>query len=238
MKALWEQSDFRMAAGRAWRPGDAVLTRHALDWCAGRGLLPSGGVAVDMGCGAGATLELLASLGLRAIGIDARAGLEAADDADTLPPSIRRIRADVARPPLAASCADLILFECVLSLLPEPSAALRAACRALTPGGLCLVSDLTRRDAAHAAGGTASCLSGARTAEGWRSLLTDAGLRILREEDHSRALAELAARLVWYGVAGQEAFAARGACGCAGATPRKSHGYCLWIARKEETCTP
>ena len=120
MNALWEQPDFRAVAGDAWRPGGLALTRRSLDWCAAHGLLPPTALAVDMGCGAGATLQLLAARGLRAVGVDR----------EPAPPGAAvgagagfRIRADVAHPPLAAGCADIVLLECVLSLLPEPLAA-------------------------------------------------------------------------------------------------------------------
>ena len=144
MNALWERPDFRRAAGDAWRPGGVELTRRALAWCASAGLLAPGGMVLDLGSGAGATLRLLTQMGYRAVGLDkhAEAGLpvDAAPSAD-----VRIVRADLERPPLAADSCDCIVCECVLSLLHNPLATLRAACRALRPGGLLVASDLMLR---------------------------------------------------------------------------------------------
>ena len=73
MNALWERPDFRRAAGDAWRPGGVALTSRALDWCAASGWLPPGGLVLDLGSGAGATLRLLAERGYRAVGLDKHA---------------------------------------------------------------------------------------------------------------------------------------------------------------------
>ncbi|RRD70325.1 MULTISPECIES: DVU_1556 family methyltransferase [unclassified Desulfovibrio] len=241
MNALWEQPDFRAVAGDAWRPGGLALTRRSLDWCAAHGLLPPTALAVDMGCGAGATLQLLAARGLRAVGVDR----------EPAPPGAAvgagagfRIRADVAHPPLAAGCADIVLLECVLSLLPEPLVALRAAWAVLKAGGICLMGDVTLRDGALCGDRKGdSCLSGARPGDMWAEMLETANFRILLHEDHSRALAELAARLCWYGAVAPggndpERHALGGMCSCETFLPRRRYGYGLWIARKEAVCTP
>ena len=60
-----------------------------------------------------------------------------------------------------------------------------------------------------------------------------AGLRLLYFEDNSRALVELAARMIWYG---DDATRPVQGCECGGAAPGKAwraYGYGLWIARKE-----
>lgn len=231
MNALWERSDFRRLTGKAWRPGGLELTRRALDWCVAHKLLRPGALAIDMGCGAGGTLDLLLQTGLRAVGIDKAVGLEG----NAVPEfsAAVRLRADVTSPPLAIGVAELILFECVLSLLPDPLAALRPACRTLTGRGLCIIGDITRREGVPAAKmSPTSCFSGARSPGEWRALFHAAGLRILLEEDHSRALTELAARLLWYGEAMPEAFFSQ-AQGVPG-SDRCCHtrGYGLWIACK------
>ena len=289
MNALWERPDFRRAAGDAWRPGGVELTRRALAWCASAGLLVPGGLVLDLGSGAGATLRLLTQMGYRAVGLDkhAEAGLpvDAAPSAD-----VRIVRADLERPPLAADSCDCIVCECVLSLLHNPLAALRAACRALRPGGVMVVSDLMLRPgyerpvstgcsgagssrsscscSGHAsavqsglpqysqpqygqpateraqplpveyAAPGSSCLAGARPESVWRGLVEAAGLHLLHFEDNSRALVELAARMIWYGddATRPSANSSSHGCACGGAGPGKAwraYGYGLWIARKE-----
>lgn len=290
MNALWERPDFRRAAGDAWRPGGVELTRRALAWCASAGLLAPGGLVLDLGSGAGATLRLLTQMGYCAVGLDKHAGVGFSADAS---PSVnaphsddcRIVRADLERPPLAADSCDCIVCECVLSLLHNPLAALRAACRALRPGGVMVLSDLMLRpgyelpvstgcsgagssrsscscsghanavqsdspqygqlatetaqplSAEYAAPGS-SCLAGARPESVWRGLVEAAGLHLLHFEDNSRALVELAARMIWYGDDAPRPTANYGSkgCACGGAAPGKAwraYGYGLWIARKE-----
>jgi len=65
-----------------------------------------------------------------------------------------------------------------------------------------------------------------------------AGLHLLHFEDNSRALVELAARMIWYGDDATRPAADYGSqgCACGGAAPGKAwraYGYGLWIARKE-----
>ncbi|MGV6994537.1 DVU_1556 family methyltransferase [Desulfovibrio sp. QI0430] len=290
MNALWERPDFRRAAGDAWRPGGVELTRRALAWCASGGLLAPGGLVLDLGSGAGATLRLLTQMGYRAVGLDKYAEAGFSDGAS---PSVnaphsddcRLVRADLERPPLAADSCDCIVCECVLSLLCNPLAALRAACRALRPGGAMVVSDLMlrpgyERPVSSGCSGTgpsrsgcscsgyasglqssspqssplksetaqalpveyaapgSSCLAGARPESVWRGLVEAAGLHLLHYEDNSRALVELAARMIWYGDDATRPAANHGSngCACGGAAPGKAwraYGYGLWIARKE-----
>ena len=290
MNALWERPDFRRAAGDAWRPGGVELTHRALAWCASGGLLAPGGLVLDLGSGAGATLRLISQMGYRAVGLDKHAGVGFSADAS---PSVnaphsddcRIVRADLERPPLAADVCDCIVCECVLSLLRNPLAALRAACRTLRPGGVMVLSDLMVRPgyeppvstgcscagssssacscsghasalqstslqsilpttataqplpAEYAAPGS-SCLAGARPESAWRGLVETAGLHLLHFEDNSRALVELAARMIWYGddATRPTANSSSQGCACGGAGPGKAwraYGYGLWIARKE-----
>ena len=77
-----------------------------------------------------------------------------------------------------------------------------------------------------------SCLAGARAEAAWRGLVEAAGFTVMHFEDNSRALVELAARMVWYG----DGPIGQGGCACGGAAPGKAlraYGYGLWIARKE-----
>ena len=86
-------------------------------------------------------MRLLTQMGYCAVGLDKHAGAglsaDAAPSADaSQSDACRIVRADLERPPQAADSCDGIVCECVLSLLHNPLAALRAACRALRPGGV------------------------------------------------------------------------------------------------------
>lgn len=236
MSLLWEQRDFQRAAGDVWRPGGLGVTRRCLELCAEHCGLKRGSLVLDLGCGRGASLDILAQEGYRALGLDRNAHA-----AWPKPMSgINALQADVSCLPLADNSLDAVLCECVLSLLHDPCAALRGCRRVLRPGGALLVSDLFLR----APGGNGSsgrvgrcsearfsCADGALVREEWERLLARAGFFLHYFEDHSRALAELAARLIWYDVAdapGTERRAAHRAC-----KGDRALGYGLWIAQKE-----
>ncbi len=238
MKPLWEQEDFQRVAGEFWRPGGPELTRRALELAAHHCGLAPGARLLDLGCGPGASLELLAGLGYRPLGLDRRAhaawGKRAAGAARI--PAVIFLRADAARPPLADNSVDAVLCECVLSLLPAPLDALRGCRRILRPGGALLLSDLFLHGDMVEKGGASplppesGCPAGARSRAVWEGLLVRAGFVPHCFEDHSRALVELAARLLWYG-ADAVPERLRGGCACGGR--RRSVGYGLWIAQKE-----
>ena len=229
MKPLWEQEDFQRVAGEIWRPGGPELTRRALELAARRCGLAPGARLLDLGCGPGASLELLAGLGYRPLGLDRRthaAWAKRAAGAERSP-AVIFLQGDAACPPLADNSVDGVLSECVLSLLPDPLDALRGCRRTLRPGGALLLSDLFRHGDMLEEGGASlappesGCLAGARSRAVWEGLLVRAGFVPRCFEDHRRALVEMAARLLWYGADAAQPFG-RGAV-----------GYGLWIAQKE-----
>lgn len=235
---LYTQEAFQRAAGHAWRPGGEALTRYALDVCA----FAPGARVLDVGCGPGDTLALLHERGVWACGLDVR--LPAPDVAAHEARDLPRILGDGAALPMGAATLDGIVCQCVLSLLPPipgAGAALRGMARALRPSGLLLLSDVYVRtpsgpcgpdEAMPCASPRTACWQGAISWEAQGALLAAAGLSLVLAEDHSAALRELAARMVWYGVRteslpqwlGRKTACARG------------YGYGLWIARKDGTC--
>ena len=210
MKQLWQDTRFQDISGHALRPGGLALTEYALRYCQKANLLPKQGYAADMGTGQGASLALIHTIGLTAIGLDLSRTF--AHQSRSLPSQGLRLIADVCKPPLAQGRFCLILFECVLSLLEDPGQALFWAHELLTPQGICVISDLVGSPQAHA-----SCLGGARKRCDWQDLFQSHKLCVLHYEDISKAVRELAAKLCWYG-----ADLAQGAC-------LPAVGYGLWI---------
>jgi phenylacetate-coenzyme A ligase PaaK-like adenylate-forming protein len=139
-------------------PGGAPLTERAIRLAR----LREGARILDIGCGDGDTVSLLRKRGFDAVGID--------EGAENLP--------------FGSSEFDCAMFECVLSVLDDPRAALREAMRVLTPSGRLIVSDMYARP------GHAGAL---KSAGELRSLLAASGFDVETEEDHTPALVTYAA---------------------------------------------
>lgn len=244
---LYDRPAFRRAAGSTLRPGGPELTRRALklgeEFC---GLRP-GGRVLDAGCGPGTTLELCAALGFVPMGVDLRP--DSAETTQGAPFPI--LRADIRRLPLADACCDAVVCECVLSLLPDPETALAEACRVLRRGGALLLTDLYLRPAYGSEGQgnplcsqkislsfrdaspfpesappKQSCLDGAASWPTLHERLLRQGFTVHVMEDHSRALAELAARCIFQGQSLSD-----WGLPCRGGSVRR-FGYLLAVASK------
>lgn len=245
-QALYQSPIFQELTGGAWHPAGLDLTRHALELAR---LAPHARV-LDVGCGAGASLNEMRKQGLAAFGIDMQCAVP-----KELKPFF--IQASGTNLPLKNAAFHAVTCECVLSILGF--GALNEFFRVLAPNGLLLLSDLfqlldgdgasgvdgasgllgasgisgTRGAAVHSAENAVSCVQGAVSRAEWENALTRAGFRILYFEDHTRALKELSAQLLWRGencaAFLQGVHGAGNSCTCA---PRRRYGYGLWIAQK------
>ena len=212
---LWRNPALRRAAGDTLRPGGFELTDRA---CELAGLRP-GQPVLDVGCGQGATvLRLRSRFGARAVGLD----LEPRPDPAARPPLVR---GDAQRLPFAPGSFRLVLCECVLSLLPDPDAALAEFRRVLVPDGILALSDLYRTQATGADRNLDSCAVGALTRKDLARRVARAGLTVTCFEDHSAHLRDLAVRLAWQGVAP--------ACGTGAA--QTGYGLLLAVADQPRT---
>jgi len=238
---LFAREVFQRVAGETLRPGGLTLTRRAL----GLAGLEPGMLALDLGCGRGATARHLAKSGYRVLALDPSAQMlsEAKMLGNALqgnagPSAVMTpVQGRAEHLPLPDSVLDAVFCECVLSVTGAAPAVLAETARTLKPGGVLVASDLFLRGGVGVPGGTGDCRSGALPEVWLRAQLRECGLRLELFEDHSRLLAELAGQLVFAGMSPAEVWGAgpersKGQrCGpvCAvGARP----GYFLCLARK------
>lgn len=196
MCPLYEKSSLREMGSGLIRPGGLGLTEKAI---AVAGLKP-GARLLDIGCGTGAALRrLVDDHGVRGVGIDPSRVLLTEGRAKN--PGLFLAGASATMLPFADSSLDAVLAECSLSVIGEPETALAECFRVLDSGGMLLAHDVYARDPSGAAGlrelGLKSCLAGAVSREKWIERLTGCGFAVIYWEDHSRALKEFAARLIF-----------------------------------------
>lgn len=234
LSALHESATVRAVTGPAVRPGGFSLTERGLSACGFR----SGARILDVGCGAGASVDFLRrDHGFMAAGVDMSGNLfPGAGGADRLPLAIARAEAL----PFSDGCCDGVLCECVLSLVEEPERALREFSRVLRAGGCMILSDVYDRLSGSGHGEAGADTDGRkgqlRPMACVERLLEEAGFEMLLREDHTRHLKELAAQLI---LCGESGAGVRELCtyfasgfSCAPASRTVLPGYFLLVARK------
>ena len=201
---LFGCGSLRDGDGEPLRPGGLALTRELIDLAGFR----AGDRVVDVGCGLGASTQLLAECGVAAVGVDLVAPHGAA----------AFVVADAARLPFADHSLDGILSECSLSLVDDRRQALTEWRRVLRIGGRVGLSDVYRRDGD---GGDGRRIA---TRDDLCADAAAAGFQVVRFEDRSSALNGWAARFIFQHGSLDALWGAAGA----GCTTRL--GYALLIA--------
>jgi|GEM_PF-1040299 ubiquinone/menaquinone biosynthesis C-methylase UbiE len=112
-------------------PGGLELTQELIQ---SAGLTPDS-LILDLGCGIGASSQMLAESGYRAVGVDREPRTK---------PGLNSmiVQADIASLPFGTACADACLMECVFRSLSDLQAVLQSCYRVLKPAGMLLVNDL------------------------------------------------------------------------------------------------
>jgi len=122
------------------RPGGLQLTKRALSYCR----FSPGATLLDVGCGKGTTVKYLREQhGLKALGLDISSALWSGGyDKHGAPPLLR---ASGERLPFLPRTFDGVFAECSLSVIGNPSNAIKESHRVLQRGGLLVVTDLYAR---------------------------------------------------------------------------------------------
>lgn len=100
--------------------------------------IPSGGIALDVGCGPGnvtASLARAAGPGGLALGLDLSEAMLVRAVRAQAGPQIGFLRADAQRLPLRDETVDAVVSIAMLQLVPDPAAALAEMARVLRAGG-------------------------------------------------------------------------------------------------------
>ena len=178
---------------------------------------------LDVGCGAGATVEHLCNrYGFNAAGVDVSRTLLAEGLARN--PALTLEQGCAESLPFAGETHDGIFCECVLCLVEDPRKAVAEFGRVLRSGGYLILSDMYSRGAA-AGRRQDGTLRGELPRRDILGLLFENGFATLLWEDQTPLLREMAARLIL----------ARGSLeglGCTTGGSGQRPGYYLLVARK------
>jgi SAM-dependent methyltransferase len=235
--------------GDSLHPGGAALTRRLADAVQ----LHSGQRVLDVASGRGTTALLLAQEYAVAVdGVDlSDASVREATDVARRAAGVAFHLADAEHLPFEDGTFDALVCECSWCLCPDKAQAAAEFARVLRVGGRIGITDVTvgpagvPDDLAELPAWIA-CLAGARTTDGYVGLLTAAGLKATRVEDHSDALAELIGRiqarlklargLIESGAQLEPHAVERGlvlAARAAEAVSQGALGYCLVVAQRD-----
>ena len=185
---LYASAPVRASLGRALRPGGEKLTRRMLELA---GPL-RGGLALDAGCGCGASLALLEGYGARAVGLD----LNAAFLRESRDRKLKVARADLGELPLPDGCLDLVLCECAWNLT-DKGRVLSEFLRVLRPGGMLALADIYARGYRAGEWPVRCCFAQATDLRTVMEQVAGAGFEIDVVEDHSELLKKTAADFVF-----------------------------------------
>ena len=210
---------------RVFRPGGLELTQKAVDTAN----IKAGDKALDIGCGFGDSLKFLRdTFGLDTYGVDSAKA--AVDKATELMGRDKVLCADASSLPFEDGSFQLVLMECVLTLIAEPEKALDEAVRVLSPGGTLIISGLSR------ASGDALCSEGCINISALRKALEERNMHIALLSDETEELKRFVAEIIFeydsienY-IRAADAALGGNVLGCK--VPKKGTGYVLLSARK------
>ncbi len=211
---LWERSTLQDAAGKTLRPGGLTLTNRALSLTS----FPKHGRILDVGCGLGATVEYLNNVHhFKGYGVDI-----SAKQLSQAPSELKLSLANADCLPFPDDSFDGIICECVLSLLPDISKTIGEFKRILNSTGTLIITDIYQRGQNSSGLISGSCATNPLNIKKLENAISNHQLHTIIKEDHSKLLAELAARLIF---TGEKSIIPKGNC-CS------KPGYMLLIAKQ------
>ena len=232
---LYEQEALQAVTGGCLRPGGLALTAELLELA---GLAP-GAQVLDIGCGPGHSLRLMAdAFAFAPTGLDPSPAMCAQARQNT--PGITIFQAEAVAIPCPARNFDGVLCECVLSLTGDIEKSLKEMYRVLRPGGILILTDIYCQQPEWQPDlpGLKSCVSQALPLSTIRAGLDLAGFTVSLLQERTNLLKQLAGQIIfshgsltqfWQLFMGAEA-AQRTSCALAAAPL----GYYALIARTGE----
>ncbi|PID72764.1 MAG: hypothetical protein CSB34_00430 [Desulfobulbus propionicus] len=191
---LYEQEHLQHVTGGVLRPGGTALTAELIALAD----LPPKAVMLDVGCGAGHTLQLMhENSRFSPIGIDLSLTMLAKSNIQA--PGVPKGVATATALPFTACSYDGVMAECSLSLTESISASLEEMYRVLKPGGKLLLSDIYRKRGHQEspAGNMHSCLNTFLSLEEIKKAVTKTGFSLRYLQDCTSLLKQLAGQLIF-----------------------------------------
>jgi arsenite methyltransferase len=196
----YDSTVVRWLLGGELHPGGDALTRRLAHLA---GVRP-GWRVLDVASGRGPTARLLAAeFEAEVTGVDrspqsvvaARADAEAAGLGDR----VVFVEGEAEALPVTSGAFDAVICECALCLFPGKREAMAEMRRALRPGGVLAIADVTAElddlpASLRGAAARVACIGEALPRDGYGQLLRDAGFELVAAESHDGALAALAER--------------------------------------------
>ncbi|MBA3743846.1 methyltransferase domain-containing protein [Sporichthya sp.] len=183
--------------GESYHPGGLALTRRLVSHLN----VPAGGWVLDVASGRGASaLAIAGDDDRRVCGVDlseanvlaARAAAAAAGVTDRVEFRL----GDAEALPVTEGEFDALICECALCTFPDKATAVAQMARALRPGGRVGITDVTAEverlpDRLRSMAAQMACIGATTTVEGYRALLADAGMAVVRVENHDDVLVRM-----------------------------------------------
>ncbi len=164
----------------------------------------TGKVVVDLGMGTGSlafrAIEL--SPPARMVGVDfSTPGLRVARSVSRhsmfRDMEVDLVKGDLERIPLARRCADVVISQATMNLIPDKAAALNEVARVARSGAKVAISDAFRTSRAAQDGSWEQCIGGAVTVAEFSTLALNAGLIVLGQRDLTPTVRQMVSSGTW-----------------------------------------